>query len=50
MNKFKLFCTLVFIGLLCSFIPFGPTSMLFGFPAVILNSLILTFLSDKLVK
>lgn len=47
MKIFNRFLLYLFIGMVCSLIPFLHVSLIIGFPAVLLNSVILTFLYAK---
>ena len=47
MKVFNRFLLYLVIGMLCSLIPMLHFSVMFGFPAVFLNSLILTFIYAK---
>ena len=47
MKIFKRFLLYLGIGMICSLIPYLHISVIFGFPAVFLNSIILTFLYAK---
>jgi hypothetical protein len=44
MKVFNRFLLYLLIGMVCSLIPFLHVSLVMGFPAVFLNSIILTFL------
>lgn len=44
------FLAILMIGLLCSLIPLGPIGLFFGWPAVLLNSLIITVVFRKDLK
>ena len=41
------FLAILMIGLLCSLIPLGPIGLFFGWPAVLLNSLIIAVVFRK---
>jgi hypothetical protein len=45
-NPATRFVALLAIGVICSWIPFGPLSVIFGFPAVLLNAIVVTFVLD----
>ena len=47
MKVFNRFLLYLAIGMLCSLIPVFHLSLIIGFPAVFLNSIILTFLYAK---
>ena len=50
MKIFNRFLLYLAIGMLCSLIPFLHVSLAIGFPAVLLNSIILTFIYNKDLK
>lgn len=45
-NAASRFVALLAIGVICSWIPFGPISVIVGFPAVLLNAIVVTFVLD----
>ena len=47
MKIFNRFLLYLLIGAVCSLIPFLHVSLAIGFPAVLLNSIVLTFLYAK---
>lgn len=50
-KNFKTFLIILAIGIISSTIPFGYLSMIFGFPAVLLNAILLSFIfKNKLYK
>ena len=50
MKAVKIFFTLLGVGILCSAVPLGYLGLVFGFPSVLLNSVLLTFLYNKSKK
>ena len=46
-SRFFRFLGILFIGIACSLIPMGPLSVIFGFPAVLLNSILIACFLDK---
>ena len=47
MKVFKRFLIYLGLGMLCSLVPFLHYSLVFGLPAVFLNSVILTYIYAK---
>lgn len=46
-DRFKRFLGVFLIGTACSLLPMGPLSLIFGFPAVLLSSILVTSFLDK---
>ena len=46
-SRFLRFLGIMLIGMTCSLIPMGPLSVIFGFPAVLLSSILVSLLLDK---
>jgi|WetSurMetagenome_2_1015567.scaffolds.fasta_scaffold35335_9 hypothetical protein len=47
MNKIQRFLTILFVGVLCSAIPFAWFSMAIGFPAILVNTIMLSLIFKR---
>jgi len=47
MKVFKRFLIYLLIGMMCSLVPFLHVGVVAGFPAVFINSILLTFIYNK---